>query len=113
MGKCMIRNKLGSKVLTSYVPAGNVAAQAFADAVLDGETEVYEQTSETGTDSATTGEYVNVMIQDETSQSKAYLKFIIKSTKHEGDVISALEGKTFNGVKADKVVIIGMTSAEF
>lgn len=113
MGKSMIRQKLGSKTLTCYVPAGNVEAQAFADAVLDGETKVYEQLSETGTDTASTGRYVNVMIQDDVTSSKSYMKFIIASTKHEGDVISALEGKTFNGVKADKVVIIGMSSAEF
>lgn len=113
MGSSMIKQKLGSKVLTMYVPAGAVEAQAFADAVLDGETRVLEQISSTGTDVANTARYVNVMIQDATSQSKAYLKFIIASTKHEGDVISALAGKTFNGVKADKVVVIGMQSAEF
>lgn len=113
MAISMIRQKLGSKTLTMYVPAKATAAKAFADAVLDGKIRILEKTSETGSDTANTGRYVNAMVQDETTQSKAYLKFIIASTKHEGDVINALQGKTFNGVKADKVVIIGMQSAEF
>lgn len=111
--KSMIRNTLGGKVLTSYVPAGAVAAQAFADAVLDGETKVYEQLSVTGTDTATQGRYVNVMIQDATSQAKRYLTFIIKLSKNEGDVLTALTGKTFDGIKADKVVIVSMRTQQF
>lgn len=113
MSKSMIKNTLGTKVLTMYVPSGSTEAQAFADAVLDGETKVYEQLSEAGTDTATTARYVNVMIQQDSTGSKVYMKFIIKTSKHEGDVISALQGKTFNGVKADKVVVIGMNASEF
>ena len=113
MAKSMIINKLGTKRLTMYVPCGSTEAQSFANAVLDGETEVLELALEAGTDTADKGRYVNVMIQDDTTNSKSYMKFIIKTSKHEGDVISALQGKTFNGVKADKVVVVGMQSAEF
>ena len=114
MAKSMIRNTLGSKTLTMYVPAGNVAAQAFADAVLDGQTKVFEAISTTGSGSSVAdARDVNVMIQNETTGEKAYLSFLIKKTKNEGDVISALQGKTFNGVLANKVVIIGMRTVTF
>lgn len=111
--KSMIRNKLGEKTLTMYVPAGSTEAQAFADAVLDGETKVYEALSVSGSDLVDTARDVNVMIQQESTGAKTYLRFIVKSTKHEGDVITALQGKTFNGVKADKVVIVGMRSSTY
>ncbi|NCS70410.1 MAG: hypothetical protein COT46_00195 [Sulfurimonas sp. CG08_land_8_20_14_0_20_36_33] len=113
MAKSMIRNKLGTKTLTMYVPANNVAAQAFADAVLDGETSVYEGLPAVGSDVVTTARDVNVMIQETATGAKAYLSFIIKATKHEGDVTTALLGKTFNGVIADKVVIIGMRTVTY
>ena len=113
MAKSMIKNTVGSKKLSVYVPCGSTEAQAFADAVLDGTTDVYQQESVAGSDIVDTARDVRVMIQDETSGSKDYLNFLIKSTKHEGDVISALVGKTFNGVKADKVVVISMTSRAF
>lgn len=112
MGNCMIRNTLGTKVLTSFVPAGNVEAQAFADAVMDGETEVLEQISKVGTDVATTARYVNVMISD-ISGKKSYLKFIAKVNKGETDVYNALIGKNLNGVLVDRAVILGMSRAEF
>ncbi len=111
--KSMIRNKLGEKTLTMYVPSGSTEAQAFADAVLDGETSVFEQTSQSGTDVATQGRSVNVMIQNEASGAKDYLRFIIKMSKHEGDVITALLGKTINGITIDKVVVIGMNTRTF
>ena len=66
-----------------------------------------------GTDTATQARYVNVMIQDNTSLAKRYMTFIIKLSKNEGDVISALAGKTFDGIKADKVVIVSMRTQQF
>lgn len=113
MAKSMIINTLGGKNLTSYVPCDAVSAQAFADAVMDGETKVYTQLSVSGTDTATSGRYVNVMVADNTTLAKRYMTFIIKSSKNEGDVITALSGKTFDGIKADKVVIVSMRSASF
>ena len=111
--KSMIRNTLGGKILTSYVPADAVSAQSFADAVMDGETKVYQQLSVVGTDTATQARYVNAMIQNTASGAKRYLTFIIKLTKNEGDVIAALVGKTFDGIKADKVVIVSMRTQQF
>jgi len=109
--KSMIVNEFSNgKSLTSYVPAGATEAQAFADAVLDGETTVFEQTSVAGSDSVDTARPVDVMIQDKETGSKTYLNFVIPTSKHEGDVIAALQDKTVNGVKADKVVIVGMRS---
>jgi hypothetical protein len=113
MAKSMIVNTLGTKKITSYVPADATAAQAFADAVMDGETAVFEAVSTAGSDLVNEAEEVNVMIQNETSLAKSYLTFIVPTTKHEGDVISALQGKTINGVLADKVVVIGMRTVQY
>ncbi|MFA6195658.1 MAG: hypothetical protein WC656_03325 [Sulfurimonas sp.] len=109
--KSMIRNTLGTKGVTMYLPCGATEAEAFANAVLDGTFVVYEEASTIGTGLGIV-DYVDVsvMIQNETTGEKGYLSFAIKSTKHEDDVIAALLTKTFNGVKADKVVIIGMST---
>jgi len=112
MAKSMIVNSFdGGKSLTTYVPAGATEAQAFADAVMDSATTVFEETSIAGSDLVDTSRYVNVMIQQTDSGAKAYLNFTIPTSKHEGDVISALQDKTINGVKADKIIIVGMRSA--
>lgn len=107
--KSMIRNKVGNKTFTLYVPASHTNAQAFADAVLDGESIVFSQGSVTGTGVGVVSyRDVSLMIQNNTTGQKAYLGFAIKSNKNEDDVISALLNKTFNGVKAEKIVITGM-----
>lgn len=113
MGQSMIKTKLGSKYITTYVPSGHTEALAFAEAVMDGEHTVYSQISSLGSDIVNEAEDVNVMIEEDATKKKAYMSFLIKSTKHEGDVIAALVGKTFNGVKADKVVVIGIRTRQF
>ena len=113
MSKSMIVNKLGNKKLVMYVPANSTSAQSFADAILDGESKVYEETSSIGSDDVSSARDVNVMLKNDASGQKTYLSFIIKNTKHEGDVISALQGKTFDGILADTVVIISMRTREF
>lgn len=113
MGQSMIKTKLGSKSITTYVPAGHAEALAFATAVMDGEHTVYSLLSTVGSDIANEAEDVNVMIEQDDTKQKSYMSFLIKSTKHEGDVITAIQGKTFNGVKADKVVVIGMRTRQF
>jgi len=109
----MIVNTLGEKKLTCYVPAGATEAAAFAAAVLDGEYAVYTAGATTGSDLVNEARDVTVMIQNEITGEKGYLRFLIDTTKHEGDVITALKDKTFNGVKAEKVVIIGMRTVQF
>lgn len=113
MGKSLIVNTVGAKTFWVNVPAGNVEAQAFADAVLDGTTKVFEGSTTVGSDAVDSGRDVNVMVQNETTGAKTYMRFIIDSSKHEGDVIASLEGKTFNGVLAEKVVIIGMRTVQY
>mgnify|MGYP006995704037 CR=1 FL=1 len=49
---------------------------------------------------------VSVMIQQDSDNAKTYLNLVLKATKDEVDLFPALQGKTFNGVKADKIVII-------
>jgi len=114
MAKSMIVNEFDNgKRLTCYVPAGATEAQSFADAVMESKTTVFEQTSTAGSDIVDTARHVDVMIQQTDTGAKAYLNFIIPTAKHEGDVISALQDKTINGVKADKIVIIGMRATAY
>lgn len=113
MAKSLIINKLGEKRLFSYVPAGHASALAFADAVLDGSYDIFEETSKIGSDAVSTARDVTVMLQNETTFAKTYLRFVIPSSKDEQDVITALLTKTFNGVKADKVVIISMRATSY
>ncbi len=111
--KSMIKNKLGEKTVTLYVPAGHIEAQAFADTCLDGESTVYVEASVLGSDLVDTARDVNVMIKNDTTGEKGYLSFLIESTKHEGDVMSALLNKTFNGIKAESVIIVSMRTVNF
>lgn len=111
--KSMIKNILGGKPLTNYLPCGATEAQAFADAVMDGETKVYEQMSLVGTDTATQGRVVNVQVRDNTTGKARFMSFVIQMSKNEGDVLTALAGKTFDGIKADKVVIVSMRTQQF
>jgi hypothetical protein len=113
MAKSMIINTLGGKNLTSYVPCDATVAQTFAEDCLEGKYSIYEEKSVVGTDTASTARYVTVQIKDETLLSSRFMNFIIKTSKNEGDVITALAGKTFDGIKADKVVVVSMRSAQY
>lgn len=111
--KSMIRNVLGGRTFTTYVPATDTVAASFASSVLDGEFKVYAQGSVVGSDAVDIARDTNVMLQDTNSGAKTYLRFLMDASKNEGDVISALNGKTINGVTVDKVVIVSMRSVEF
>ena len=103
----MIRQRLGNKTFTSYVPATAEAAKSFAEALLPGEYEILEKIGENGNDNVTDGYKIfTVMIESDETHDKTYLTFVSKIGKTSDDVIAGLKGKTFNGVKADKVVVI-------
>jgi len=106
MGVCMVRQKLGTKTFTNYFPADDENAKAFADALMPGEYEILKKVGESGSDTATDAKFFSVMLRNEESHEKTYLSFYAKSNKTTNDVISALKGKTFNGVKADTVIIL-------
>ena len=102
----MIRQKLGNKTFTSYVPATAENAKNLADAVLPGEYEILEKVGESGSDTVSGGyRFWSVMIKN-SSDLKTYLSFVAPLSKNSNDIINALKGKTFNDVKADRVVII-------
>ncbi|MFT7005450.1 MAG: hypothetical protein ACJAWW_002825, partial [Sulfurimonas sp.] len=97
---------LGDKTITNYIPADHTDALAFAEAVMDGELTSYSMSAPVGSDVATESFAVTVMIQQDTDNKKQYLNLVLKETKDEIDLFPALQGKTFNGVKADKIVLI-------
>ena len=113
MATSIIRNKVGTKKLTMYVPSGSTEAGAFASAVLDGTYDILQHDSTAGSDAVTEAEDVTVFFEDDTTKKRGYLNFIAKTTKSEEDIISALVGKTYNGIKADKVVIISMRTVAY
>ena len=110
----MIRQKLGNKVFTSYVPASDTDAKNFAEALLPGEYEVLSKVGETGNDNVTDGYRIwSVMIKSSETDTKTYLTFATPLNKTSKDIISALTGKTYNDVKADEVVIINARAVQF
>ena len=107
MATSMIRQKLGNKTFNNYVPADSDNAKAFADAVIVGEYEVLELVGEAGNDTVTGGyKKYTVMIKDETTHKSTYLNLVVGLGKTSTDIRNALLGKTFNGVKADKVIVL-------
>jgi len=111
--KALIRNQLGEKVFNIYVPSGSTEADDFSQAVLEGTYAVFELASTDGSDEVTEAEDVTVFYEEEATGKRAYLRFLAKTSKSEEDIIGALVGKTYNNIKADKVVIISMRTVSF
>jgi len=108
MAKSMIRQTLGDKSFTSYVPAGADEAKALAEAVMPGKIEIFQMVGETGSDNVTDGyKKYTVMVQNEESGDKTYFNLVVPLKKSASDIQEALKGKTFNGVKADIVYVFG------
>ena len=106
MAKSMIKQTLGDKNFTSYVPAGADEAKALAEAVMPGKIEIFEMVSEGGNDNVTDGyKKYSVMLKSEETGIKTYLNLVVPLSKNEHDIQEALKGKTFNGVKADIVYV--------
>jgi len=107
MAVSMIRQKLGDKTFTSYVPADYADAKALADAVLPGEYEILTKIGESGNDTVSGGyRYWVVMVKDTDTDVKTYLTFYAPLSKSSDDIINTLKGKTFNNVKAKEIVIL-------
>ncbi|WP_457622989.1 hypothetical protein [Persephonella sp.] len=113
MAKSLIRNTLGSKTYGFSVPAGATDAVAFADAVLDGEYEVYTKVSESGNENVTSAYHVRVQIRDSNSDKRDYITIYLDINKNENDLVSALKGKVINGINVDEVVIINFKKVNF
>jgi len=109
MATTMIKNKLGNKTYTSYWPCDADAAKGLCDVALQGTWQVFEKIGETGNETVTDGYFdVFVMLQSNETKQKTYLNFAMPLKKNENDIFDALQGKTINNVKADKVYIIKM-----
>jgi hypothetical protein len=106
MAVSMIRQKLGNKTFTNYVPAGDEDAKSFADALMPGEYTILTKVGESGSDNVTQSRKWVVMLRSEETHEKTYLTFYAPISKTSDDVKNALTGKTFNGVKADTIVVI-------
>ena len=108
MAKSLIINQLGSKKFTIFVPAGDTVASDFAQQFLDGESRIYQFVGEEGNETETVVKDVFVRIKDNTKDEVEFLRFYAKSTVDDKQILQTLKGKTFNGVKADVVTILGM-----
>jgi len=107
MATSMIRQKLGNKTFVNYVPADDENAKALAEAVLPGEYEILKLVGESGSDTVTGGyKKFTVMLKDEETHKSTYLNIVVPQGKNSDDIRNALLGKTFNGVKADRVVVL-------
>jgi hypothetical protein len=113
MGVSMIRQKLGNKVFTNYVPADDTNAKEFADNVMVGEYDILTKISENGSDNVTESMKWTLMLRNDETHEKTYLNFYSPISKDENDIREALLSKTFNGVKVDSVVVIGARSYKF
>ncbi|MDD3466630.1 MAG: hypothetical protein PHE67_05715 [Campylobacterales bacterium] len=106
MAKSLVVNKLGGKRKFIFLPCSDSVATTFASSMLDGEYDVFAKESETGTDnSITAARKVTAFGHDNTSHKSDTITFIMPDSKSDEDVITALTGKTFNGVKYDTVSV--------
>lgn len=112
MAKTLIRNKLGEKNKSFYVPTNDTNALAFASDFLDGEYEVLEMVGTSGSDVVTIANDVNVMVKSATG-TKTYFSFLADNTKNEDEIFTALKGLTINGVLVEQAYILGMKQVNF
>lgn len=106
MSKSIILNRVNGKNRSFTLPCDHVDATAFATAVLDGEYNVYKYGIESGAETETTWNEMQIMVKNSTTKEKTYLNLKIKANKSEADVFAALIGLTVNGITIDEAFII-------
>lgn len=109
MAKSLVRQQLGDRTFSFVLPADGATAKTFVEANIDGEYAILESVSKSGSDVETKVLDTTVTIKS-ASEHKVTFSFYAKSTADENSIRAALKAKTFNGVKADDVYIIGMRS---
>ena len=111
--KSMIKNALGDRVLTSYVPCTSANAQTLCETLLEGTWSVFELASESGTDNATQAYDAQIQFRNSGTGKKGYWRGIVKSTISADDIQDTFMGKTLNGILVDEVVIISYAGMAF
>lgn len=101
----------------TYIPATDEAsALSLAQALYGGELEVLKTPLDIAVQepslSAVAYKDVSVMIKNEATDNKAYINILVDASKNTNDIITTLQDKTINGVKADVVTIISIRSYE-
>ncbi len=106
MAKSLVINNLGGKNKFIFLPCSDTVAADFAMNNLDGEYKVCAKETEFGTDSGITeANKVAVFGRNTLTGEKQTLYFTAKANKSSVDIETALQGKTFNGVKFDEVSV--------
>ncbi|MEY4504169.1 MAG: hypothetical protein RL154_462 [Pseudomonadota bacterium] len=104
--KTLVKNDVGGKLLTVALPCTASAAETFCSTFLVGTYDLFELKASGGTAAPVTAyKKVLVRIANTTTKESCYLGFCIPATKNETDIKTALLGKTFNGVKADELIV--------
>lgn len=112
--KVLVKNALGDKMVNSYLPMTVANAQTLIEDVCEGTWAIYEEMSVSGTDVGVTIAYdTQVQVRNSTTNKKAYLRFIAKSTQNPDSIQTALTGLTVNGILIDEVVIIAFRPMSF
>lgn len=112
MAKTLIRNLLGSKTKSFYVPATDTQANSFATDFLEGEWDIHSLVGSEGSDAVTTANDVSVMVKA-TDGTKTYFNFLADAGKNEDEIFTALKGLTLNGVLVEEAYILGMKQVNF
>jgi len=114
MAKSMIRNTLGSKTVTFYLPCDGETANNVCSSLLDGEYKIFETDgSNVGGNEKETAVY-NVTVQLKSADNlKTYVNFAMKANKTAGDVEAAFVGTTVNGLKVDSTLVLGMSKVNY
>jgi hypothetical protein len=107
MAKSLIRNTLGNRTFGFALPADGATAKTFCDNNLDGTYEVFEVEASSGNE--TEAEFYDVTVTGKNAAGrKTTFRFYASSTKNEDEIMTALQDKTFNGVKFEQIYIINM-----
>lgn len=102
MAKTLVRNKLGNITKTLALPCDAKTAKTFCDNVLDGEYIVLEEKSKEGNKTETQVVEMSVTCKA-TDGKKAMFSLYAKPTVDATKLLSALKGKTINGIVVEEV----------
>jgi len=113
MAESIIINRIGGKNKFITVPTDLAGASAFAGVFLEGEWATYEKGTPEGSDVVTVApDAVNLMYKNKATGLKGYATILVKATKSDSAIFTALMGLTLNGVLIDEAYILSRKTVE-
>ena len=105
----MVRNQVGSKLMSFRLPADVEDAQAFCEQALEGVYRIYKKEGEQGNPQVDQAILVKVMVRNNNTGQHWFLTFYAKPNKDKQDIINALS----QWPNVDDIIILDFRRVQF